>query len=100
MYDIVLKKSNGDHLYILLNDKKNESIISGLSKANIETGDTEDGRVRLDEFGEAAGPLNDAEVHLDGNGNEIIVTNNIQQFLDHGNYDAFEFNNEQSLDRK
>lgn len=81
-YDIALKRSNGNHTYIILKSGGNAKIVEGLQKLNVST-INEDGENTLRVVnGKIEGPLNDAEVYVDSRGNEIIFTDNVQQFLE------------------
>lgn len=81
-YDIALKRSNGNHTYIILKSGGNAKVVEGLQKLNVST-INEDGENTLRVVnGKIEGPLNDAEVYVDSRGNEIIFTDNVQQFLE------------------
>lgn len=94
-YDIALKRTNGNHTYIILKSGGNAKVVDGLQKVNVNT-IIEDGEttLRVNNKGEIEGPLNDAEVYVDARGNEIIFTDNVKQFLEeqYDDYDDVELN--------
>ncbi len=95
LYDIVLRRSNGRHTYIV--SSANESNLTNAGYELIEpstftdpdTGET----VRLDEdTKEEMSSWNNCKLYRDAAGNEFVVTDDIKQFIDDDSYTSWSLN--------
>ena len=94
-YGIALKKANGRHTYIISNTKEEiQRLINfGYIQQDPPVRITENGTFRTDsETGEIIGPFNDCQLYVSSNGDEIIVTDDVQQFLDNDDYESIQVN--------
>ena len=84
-YDVELKVLNGNHVYLL--DSRG-TIPTGLQKAVIRTRQDGDQIIQIDSNNNkirTLGSANDS-IYIDSKGNEIIVTDNINFYIDNTNF--------------
>lgn len=92
-YDIALKKANGQHTYIVLEENINRLLELGLIEQQPPTKIIDHGRFRINpETGEIISAFNNCRLFVSEGGIEYIVTNNIQQFLDTDSYETIQVN--------
>lgn len=99
LFDVELKRLNGNHFYIL--DKSHATrLTNDMTKLEIETINDENGNVfRVDEYGDVMYQLssNSDSIFVDKNGNEVIVTNDVKYYVDHLNYNSLRFTNSRKV---
>lgn len=85
-FDIELKRLNGSHVYLV--DKRFFKETSLREKPEIETRWEDNKLYRVDANGNKLHRLSDEsdKIYIDGNGNEVIVTNNTQFYIDSFDY--------------
>lgn len=86
-YTVALKKSNGRHLYILSRDQVSNS---GLHKApDISEVEIDGKRYRQDQNQNIMYEITaDTDLYYDDFGNEVLVTNDVNFYIDNANYDS------------
>jgi len=78
-YNIALKRSNGQHVYIVFKDDLRRIQEAGATKIDPPLDIDEKGIFRRDtETGEQIMPFNDCELYVSDSGIEYIVTDNVQ----------------------
>jgi hypothetical protein len=97
-YDIVLRRTNGRHTYIVLKDEGTEQRlkeeykceeITPLTYTDPETGKT----VRLDnETKQEISSWENCSLYRNARGDEFIVTDNVEQFLEDSSYSSWALN--------
>ena len=92
-FDVELKRLDGNHFYIL--DKEHITRLpNNMTLVNIDTTVDENGNVfRTDDYNNIIYQLSSAsdQVYKDESGNEVIVTDNIQYYLDNLKYNSLRF---------
>ncbi len=91
-YTVSLKKSNGDHYYLLTTDQLINT--TGLQKVQIYTSYEDDILYRIDTNGEIMYEITDnTSIYTDNYGNEIIVSDNLNFYINNLNYDNIQISN-------
>lgn len=98
-YDIELKNLNGNHYYIL--DASRESDIEGLRLATVRFEQGEDGSIVRKDYQDgnimySVSSLED-KIYVDEQGNEVIVTNNLEFYVENLNYSILTFSQKENL---
>ena len=92
-FDVELKRLDGNHFYIL--DKEHITRLpNNMTLVNIDTTVDENGNIfRVDDYNNILYQLSSAsdQVYKDEQGNEVIVTDNIQYYLDNLKYNSLRF---------
>lgn len=88
-YSVALKNSNGNHYYL---QTKEQVLNTNLSKLeNIHTATIDGTTYRVDQDGNILYELIEGtEIYKDSKGNEIIVTNNLNYYIENLEYDSIQ----------
>ena len=91
--DLILKRVNGNHLYIKLRSISDINVDKLYTKVSIQTNSVDDVLYRLDSNGNTMYPLSSLmdDVYLDENGNEVIYTDNSEFYLENMDYSSIDF---------
>lgn len=87
-YSIEFKRSNGDHIYVLSKNKVRNSELIKLTGVVTQTDD--DGKIyRLDSNNNIMYEITpDTEIYIDSIGNQVIVSDNIEHYVNNLTYDS------------
>lgn len=98
-YDIELKNLNGNHYYIL--DASRESYIEGLRLATVRFEQGEDGSIVRKDYqdGNVIYPVSSMQdkIYVDAQGNEVIVTNKPEFYVENLHYSVLTFSPKENL---
>ena len=101
LYNIALKRANGVHTYIVLKNNAHTLIEQGLQKVEVKPErDYITGKSwRKDSVtGKKLMPFDDCELYVGADGTEYVVTDNIEQFINHKEYESIQINNRNGVD--